>query len=79
MVGIPDEKYLEVPAAFVELESGTAVNEQALIAFCKQEISGFKVPRTIRFVSEWPMSASKIQKFQLRKQLMHELGLKELT
>jgi fatty-acyl-CoA synthase/long-chain acyl-CoA synthetase len=79
VVGIPDEKYLEVPAAFVELESGTAVNEQALIAFCKQEISGFKVPRTIRFVSEWPMSASKIQKFQLRKQLMHELGLKELT
>ena len=78
VVGIPDEKYLEVPAAFIEIDPNTDVNEEALITFCKKEISGFKVPRVIRFISEWPMSASKIQKFQLRKQLMNELGLKDL-
>ncbi|MEA3180417.1 MAG: fatty-acyl-CoA synthase, partial [Gammaproteobacteria bacterium] len=38
-------------------------------------ISSFKVPRFIRFVTEWPMSASKIQKYQLRARLMEELGL----
>lgn len=78
VVGIPDEKYLEVPAAFIETEADKVVDEAELIAFCKNEISGFKVPRLIRVVKEWPMSASKIQKFQLRKQLMLELGLEEL-
>jgi fatty-acyl-CoA synthase/long-chain acyl-CoA synthetase len=78
VVGIPDEKYLEVPAAFVEIEGGVNVDKDELIAFCKNEISGFKVPRVIRFIEEWPMSASKIQKFQLRKKLMLELKLEEL-
>ena len=43
--------------------------------FCRREIAGFKVPRQIRFIAEWPMSASKIQKFRLRDQLVRELGL----
>jgi len=75
VVGIPDAKYDEVPAAFVELEPGRQASEQELIEFCRKEISGFKVPRVIRFVDEWPMSTSKIQKFRLRQQLVRELGL----
>lgn len=75
VVGIPDAKYAEVPAAFVELKPGEAITEAQLIDFCRREISSFKVPRIVRFVSEWPMSASKIQKFRLRTGLISELGL----
>jgi len=75
VVGIPDARLVEVPAAFVERKPGTEVAAQELIDFCRAEIAGFKVPRQIRFVSEWPMSASKIQKFRLRDELVRELGL----
>ena len=75
VVGIPDEKYVEVPAAFVELKPGKKATEAELIAFCKREVASFKVPRAIRFVEEWPMSSSKIQKFRLRDGLVTELGL----
>ena len=76
VVGIPDAKYSEVPAAFVELKPGESAGESDLIDFCRQTIAGFKVPRVVRFVSEWPMSTSKIQKFRLRDELVRELGLK---
>ena len=75
VVGIPDPKYVEVPAAFVELKPGVKASEKELIDFCRKEISSFKVPRQVRFVSEWPMSSSKIQKFRLRDALLQELGL----
>ena len=75
VVGIPDQKYVEVPAAFVELKPGILATESELVTFCKSEVSGFKVPRFVRFVEEWPMSSSKIQKFRLREQLVAELGL----
>ncbi len=75
VVGIPDPKYVEVPAAFVELKPGAQLSEQEVIDFCRGEVAGFKVPRIVRFVSEWPMSSSKIQKFRLRAALVEELGL----
>jgi acyl-CoA synthetase (AMP-forming)/AMP-acid ligase II len=75
VVGIPDPKYTEVPAAFIELHPGQKVSEAQLIELCRQETASFKVPRHVRFVTEWPMSASKIQKFQLRNRLIEELGL----
>ena len=75
VVGIPDAKYVEVPAAFVELKPGSKAGEKELIEFCRKEISSFKVPRHVRFVTEWPMSSSKIQKFRLREALVAELGL----
>jgi fatty-acyl-CoA synthase/long-chain acyl-CoA synthetase len=75
VVGIPDAKYAEVAAAFVELKPDSAVTEAELIAYCKREVAGFKVPRVVRFVGDWPMSSSKIQKFKLRQALVSELGL----
>jgi acyl-CoA synthetase (AMP-forming)/AMP-acid ligase II len=75
VVGIPDARYAEVPAAFVEVKPGEVVTAQELIAHCKAEIAGFKVPRQVRFVTEWPMSTSKIQKFRLREQILKELDL----
>ncbi|MBM3679029.1 MAG: AMP-binding protein [Actinobacteria bacterium] len=73
VVGVPDEKYVEVAAAFVELNEGAAASADDLIAFCSGAIASFKVPRHIRFVQAWPMSASKIQKFRLRDGLLAEL------
>lgn len=75
VVGIPDPKYSEVPAAFVELKPGASATSEELCAFCKGEVAAFKVPRVVRFVSEWPMSSSKIQKFRLRENLLAELKL----
>lgn len=75
VVGIPDAKYVEVPAAFVELKPGASVTEAELVGFCKGEAAAFKVPRVVRFVDDWPMSSSKIQKFRLRQALVAELGL----
>jgi acyl-CoA synthetase (AMP-forming)/AMP-acid ligase II len=74
VVGVPDAKYDEVPAAFVQLKPGQRVDERELIDFCVGTISSFKVPRYVRFVDEWPMSATKIQKFRLRQKLCQELG-----
>ena len=74
VVGVPDERYAEVPAAFVERIPGSAVEAGELIEFCRGRIASFKVPRHVRFVEEWPMSATKIQKHRLRESLLAELG-----
>lgn len=73
VVGIPDDRYVEIPAAFIELAEGKSVTAEELIVHCKGEIANFKVPRHVRFVTEWPMSTSKIQKFRLQKALIAEL------
>ena len=77
VIGIPDERLAEVPAAFVKLADSAAPAEEDLIAYAKERLASFKVPRHIRYVEDWPMSASKIQKFKLRQQLMAELGISE--
>ncbi len=74
VVGIPHPRLIEVPAAFIELEPGQQTSEEELIGFCKGNIAGFKIPRYVRFVEEWPISSTKIQKFRLQDQLNEELG-----
>jgi len=86
VVGVPDDRYVEVAAAFIELNTdialnadnelntGESVDEAALIAYCKGELASFKIPRYIRFIDAWPMSTSKIQKFKLQTQLCDELA-----
>jgi fatty-acyl-CoA synthase len=73
VVGVRDARYGEVPAAFVQLAPGQTTTEEELVAFCLGKIATFKVPRYVRFVDEWPMSGTKIQKFKLREQLEAEL------
>ncbi len=67
VVGVPDERLLEVAAAFIETETGATVTEEELIEFCRGKIASFKVPRYVRFVDEWPMSSTKVQKFRLQE------------
>jgi len=74
VVGLPDPRYVEVPAAFIELRAGAAASEQELIDHCKGKLASFKLPRHVRFVTAWPMSTSKIQKFRLRDTLAKELS-----
>jgi fatty-acyl-CoA synthase len=74
VVGIPHPRYVEVPAAFVELAEGAEASEADLLEHCEGKLARFKIPRAIRFVTEWPMSTSKIQKFRLRDKLVEELA-----
>jgi fatty-acyl-CoA synthase len=73
VVGAPDARYTEVPAAFVQLAPGADVSEREIVDFCLGSIASYKVPRYVRFVTEWPMSGTKIQKFVLRDRLTREL------
>jgi fatty-acyl-CoA synthase len=77
VVGIPDPRYAEVAAAFIELKPGASASEAELIAHCEGKIARFKIPRRVRFVTDWPMSTTKIQKFQLRDRLVAELEGRE--
>ena len=73
VVGVPDDRLEEVPAAFVELKPGCTATAEDLLEHCRGQIARFKVPRYIRFVNEWPMSATKVQKDPLRLCLIEEL------
>lgn len=74
VVAAPDDRLGEVVAAFVEPHAGISLDEQELIEFCRGKIAAYKVPRYVRFVDEWPMSATKVQKYKLREMIQAELG-----
>ncbi|MFT7221577.1 MAG: fatty-acyl-CoA synthase [Candidatus Azotimanducaceae bacterium] len=67
VIGVPDDRLFEVACAYLELLDGEAITEEDVLAFCKGKISSFKIPRHVRFVNEWPMSSTKVQKFVLRE------------
>jgi fatty-acyl-CoA synthase len=73
VVGAQDRRYVEVAAAFVQLRPGSSVTERDIIAACIGRIANFKVPRYVRFVTEWPMSGTKIRKTELRQMIDAEL------
>jgi fatty-acyl-CoA synthase len=68
VVAKPDEKWGEVPCAFVELKAGADVDEATLIAFARERLAGFKTPKKVVFEELPKTSTGKIQKFQLRAQ-----------
>ncbi|MCP5073719.1 MAG: AMP-binding protein [Rhodobacteraceae bacterium] len=71
--GVPDKKYGEEICAWIQLKDGEQSDANDIKTFCKGQISHFKVPRYIRFVTEYPMTVTgKIQKFEMRNQ-MNEL------
>jgi len=72
VVGVPDAKLSEVAAAFLQLKPGAACTAREIIEFCRGRIASYKVPRHVRFVDEWPMSTTKIQKFKLREAFLRE-------
>ena len=66
VVAKPDEKWGEVPCAFVELKEGAEVTEDELIAFVRSRLAGFKTPKKVIFQELPKTSTGKIQKFELR-------------
>ena len=67
VVAKPDEKWGEVPCAFIETVADKKVTEKELILFCKETLAGFKVPKKVEFCELPKTSTGKIQKFELRK------------
>ncbi|MEM9436139.1 MAG: AMP-binding protein [Pseudomonadota bacterium] len=67
VVARPDDKWGEVPCAFVELKDGMSVSEEELIKFARTELAGFKTPKKVVFQELPKTSTGKIQKFELRK------------
>jgi len=67
VVAKPDEKWGEVPCAFIEKVKDKSVTEKELISFCKETLAGFKVPKKVEFCDLPKTSTGKIQKFELRK------------
>jgi fatty-acyl-CoA synthase len=72
VVAMADEKWGEVPAAFVQLSPGSDLSEAALIDFCRANMSRFKVPKKVIFGNLPTTSTGKIQKFALRQRLATE-------
>ena len=61
-----DDKWGEVPVAYVELKPGARASEEEIIAHCRTLLARFKVPKAIIFAEIPKTSTGKIQKFKLR-------------
>ena len=74
--GVPDAKYGEEVCAWVIPRHGQALSEEEVRDFCQGQIAHYKVPRYVRIVTEFPLTATgKPQKFEMRKAMMDALGL----
>jgi len=68
VVATPDEKWGEVPCAFIELRDDVTAGEQEIIDFCRERMARYKVPKRVIFGPLPKTSTGKIQKFILREQ-----------
>lgn len=74
IVAQKDEKWGEIPVAFVTLRSD--MKEEEILAHAKTRLAGYKLPKSIRIVRELPKtSTGKVKKNELRDQLKSELEL----
>ena len=69
VVAKPDEKWGEVPCAFVELKPGETVGEAEFLDWCRGQMAGFKRPKQVVFGELPKTSTGKIQKFVLRQKV----------
>ena len=67
VVAKPDDKWGETPCAFVELKPGQSATPDELVAWCRKNLAGYKVPRYVVFAELPKTSTGKIQKFKLRE------------
>ena len=76
--GVPDTRYGEELCAWILLRDDTDITEDEIKEFCRGQIAHYKIPRYIKFVTEFPMTVTgKIQKFIMREHMVAELGLQE--
>ncbi|MCX6462843.1 MAG: long-chain-fatty-acid--CoA ligase [Pseudonocardiales bacterium] len=68
VIGVPDERWGEVPKAVVVAAPGATVDEAALLAYCREHLASFKCPKSVDVVDELPRNPTgKILKKDLRK------------
>ncbi len=80
VIGVPDRKYGEVVCAWIRLRDGATASEEEFREFCRGQIATYKIPRYVRFTTEFPMTVTgKIQKFRMREISAEELGLARVT
>lgn len=76
VVGVPDPKYIEELAAWIRLKPGQTACEADIRTYCQANLAHYKVPKYVRFVTEFPQTVTgKIQKFKIREAMIAELGL----
>jgi fatty-acyl-CoA synthase len=72
--GVPDDRMGEEVCAWIKVTSGEELSDPDVRAFCKGQISHFKIPRHIRFVDEFPLTVTgKVQKFKMAEAMVEEL------
>ena len=67
VVASSDEKWGEVPCAFVTLKKGAELSAEELVAYCREELAGFKIPKKVCFGPIDKTSTGKVQKYLLRE------------
>jgi fatty-acyl-CoA synthase len=78
--GVPDHRLGEEVCAFIVLKPNQSATVEEIQSFCRGQISHHKLPRYIRFVSEFPMTATgKPQKYVMREQIVSELAATQGT
>jgi fatty-acyl-CoA synthase len=74
--GVPDDHWGEELCVWIKLKDGATATEEDIRAFCRGQITHFKIPRYVRFVDEYPTTVTgKIQKFVMRESMTKELML----
>lgn len=80
VIGLPDARYGEELCACIILHEHHQVNEETIRQYCAEHISHNKIPRYVRFFTEFPMTASgKAQKFKLQELMRQELQLEDIA
>ncbi len=67
VVAAPDDKWGEIPIAFIEIYDGSTLTRDEVISHCREHLAGFKVPKHIVFTQIPKTSTGKVQKFELRQ------------
>lgn len=75
LVGVPDERMGEIGYVYIETEDEASVTSEDVIAHCKSHIAGYKVPRYVSFIEDWPITGSgKIRKLDLRDRAIESIS-----
>jgi len=76
VIGVPDKYYGEEVMVWARLKPGESLSGEELRAFCKGRIMDYKIPKYVKFVTEFPTTVTgKIQKYKMREISVRELGL----
>jgi fatty-acyl-CoA synthase len=80
VIGVPDRKMGEEICVWIQLREGESSTEDEIKEWCKGRIAHYKIPRYVKFVTEFPMTVTgKIQKFKMREISIRELGLEDVA